>query len=739
MNNLYKEGIDYLPQDNVDDELDFQHYLRVVWHAKWSILGLIAAITVLVWVVVSSLTPVYRATAKLLIEDKQVNVVSIEEVYGIDPSQRSYFLTQLEILKSRQLAERIVGDMKLVENPAFQPPVGKQGWRKWVPFTPEPPPPTDAARWSYAVVKFQRHLTISSIPNTQLVNISFESTDPDVAYEVANKVGEAYIESDLEARLALTSDAAQWLTDRLDGMRQDLEKAETELQAYRERENLIDVGGVQTLTASEIEALNQRLLEARKLVAELRNQYDALGDVGTYNERWERLPAVLNDPLAAQLKAKETEERQKLTEISKRYGPKHPRRITAESNLNEAVSAFRNQVRNVVAGFEEAYVKAVSDQREIQRLLDQSKSEIQSISRKQYELSQLEREVQTNRQLYDLFFTRFKETNVSNQFGAAIARFVDRAIRPGKPVWPDQQIALILSVLLSGIAGAGLALLRDHLDKTIRSPSDVEEKLQQPLVGTLPFIVKDKGDTTPLSEAYFMSSKHGFAEAMRTVRTGVVLSAIDNPNSVLLVTSTLPGEGKTTVSMNLSFALGQMEKVLLIDADMRRPSVAENLGLPHRSPGLSSVIAGTHTLKEAINTHRGIDVITAGVVPPNPLELLSSSRFKDLINKLKEHYTRIVIDSAPTQAVSDSMVLSQQVDGVLYVVKADDTGSPIVKAGVQRLARVNAHMIGVVLNQFNPERANRYSKYGYEYGYYGDGYHSYASDDDDAGTVKQPA
>lgn len=732
MNNLAHRNSDIALIEAEPETIDIRAYIRVIWGAKWGILGLMLAVSTLVWVIVSSETPVYRSTATLLIEGGQVNVVSIEQVYGFDAKNRSFFDNQVQILNSHKLAEQVVDRLKLYEHPAFDPNL-RMGFslRDLIPISKEEIVWSEEARRGHAIGQVRSNLSIAPIPKTQLVRISFASTDRRMTYTVANAVGEEYINSDLEARLSLTRDAATWLTNRLESMRVDLERSERDLQAFRERENLIDMGRVQTLNATEVSTLNNCLLTLRNRVSELKNQVDAIGRLDTYNERWELLPIVLADSLTSQLRVEEAEAKRALSEISRRYGPKHPRRITAEDNAVQAQESYRLQVRKVVAGLDGEYQQALADQREIQRLLNQSKDDIQAVSRKRYELSQLEREVETNRQLYDMFFTRFKETD-ANQFGAAVARFVDKALPPGGAISPNVNRSTMLAAIFALIAGAGLALLRDFLDNTIRTPIDVEEKLKQTLIGTLPLIKGSIVEDTPISEAYFLGTKSGFAEAVRTVRTGVVLSSIDKPHSTVLVTSTVPGEGKTTVSMNLAFAMGQMEKVVLIDADMRRPSIADNLGLPHRTAGLSSVIAGTHTLKEAINTYRGIDVITAGVVPPNPLELLSSSRFSELLEKLGEHYDKIVIDSAPTYAVSDSMVLSRLVDGVLYVVKADETASGLVTEGVHRLARVDAHMIGVVLNRFNPEAANRYGKYGYNYSYYG-GYHSYTSDDEASG------
>ena len=712
--------------DVAEDEIDLLQYWNVIWREKWGIVGLGSVVCLITIVVVFNITPIYSATATLLIEAKQANVVSIEEVYGIDSSKREYYQTQFEILNSRQLAEDVINKLDLAKQSQDDFAQGSYGWswHRWIPNLPPPKPPTKEQRWQMIVGDFQANVNIQPIRNTQMVKISFESPDSEITYKVANELGNTYIENQLEARLQLTQKASEWLTTRLAGMRKDLEQSEAALQTFREREGLIDVSGVQTLTANEITGITIQLVDARKRTAEAKGQLDSLGKIGLeYNPRWETSLGVLADLVTQQLKSREVEASRVVSELSQRYGPKHPRLIAARSNMDNSVSDYRKQVIKVVGSFGKNYKQLLADQQRLERSLENSKNQIQNINRKTYELTQFEREVDTTQQLYDLFFTRFRETKESG-FEAANARFVDLAVKPFTPVKPKKMQIVFIAGFLSALAGVALAFLKVALDNTIRAGGEVEEKLGQPVVGVLPVLKDALKAKLQVSLAYLDKEQHIFGEAVRTLRTGVILSGVDKPLKKLIVTSSVPSEGKTTLALSLALSLGQMEKVVLIDADMRRPSVANDCGLSKGAPGLSEIIAGTEDIEDCIHALEpgGIDLIPAGMVPPNPLELLSSKRFANLLAQLEERYDRVIIDSAPTQAVSDSLVLSDLCDGVLFVVKADSTTIQVALDGLQRLLRVNVHLVGVVLNQFDADGAAKHGRYhrGY-YDYYGYG------------------
>ena len=660
------ERFDNNLSNSQEDAIDLRHYWHVISRFKWGIIGLAVAVTLAAVFFVSAMRPVYTASATLMIEQKQgKTLTSLDDVYGSDVTGKEYLQTQFEILKSRELASRVVRELNIAEHPDYLAKViveEKSWWQKidWKQYLPagheQNPLPTEEEKFTKLVDGFMTHVAIEPVRQTQLVKIKFESYDRQLTAAVANAMAKAYINSQMEARVALTQNAADWLTNRLGTLKTNVEISEKKLQDYREANNLVsssissggDKSSVSSLSAEQLTQINQRVV-------------------------------------AGQFK---------LAEISRRYGAKHPSLIQAEMELNEA-----------------------------QRALIEAKETSIELSRKEFRFKELEREVQTNRNLYDTFFTRIKQANDSLELDTANARVIDPAVVPSLPFKPRKSLLVALALVMSLVFGAVLAFFLDYLDSTFKGAEDIEDKLGLSMLGMVPLVKKKKKDDSPI---YFLdSNQNGYAEAMRTVRTSVVLSGIDKPHKVIMLTSSVPSEGKSTSAINLAVALGQMDKVLLIDGDMRKPTIAKVLNLPPNSPGLSNVVAATSTLDDCIlhMEDANIDVLTAGLVPPNPLELLSSQKFAELIRSLSEKYDRIIIDSPPTLLVSDSLIMSKVSHAVLYVIRSDITAYNTARTGVNRLLAAKAPVIGVILNKVNMKKAARY--YGTYSGYYAYGDYVY--------------
>jgi len=631
----------------IEEEIDLSQYWKVINSRKWGIMGLALLITLIVALIVFSMSPIYKATSTLLIEQQQPKLPSIDALYGLAGKDKQYYLTQIELLKSRKLAEHVIHDLKLDSNQEFLPKEGGfhpvSALKSWLSLDDKDDKDEEDHTLDMVVAGFQNRLTVSLIKDTQLLTLSFEAESPKLAAKVANTLGNTYIDDQMVSRLEMTQKATHWMEQRLEVLKGKLEQSEQVLQHYKESNGLIDVKGVSTLTAQELDELTSQLVVTRA----------------------------------------------KYSELAKRYGAKHPQLIVARSEFKAA-----------------------------EKQLMHSKSKIQNIGRKEVKLRELQRQVKSNRQLYDTFMDSLKEASQAVDLQASNARISDPAVAPIKPIKPKKGMIIGLAFFASLMFGVLLAFLLEALDRTFKSPSDVESKLGQAVLGVLPLIHANVKDRKSQAVAMLDEGKQSaYGEAMRTIRTGLILSSLDNPHKVILVTSSIPGEGKTSVSSNLALAMAKMEKVLLIGADLRRPSLSKVFSVKS-SLGLSNIVAGTSKFSECI--HRiedaGIDFLPCGLLPPNPLELLSSDRFAKTMELLEKNYDRIVIDSPPVQAVSDALVLSKYAKAVVYVVEADKTHEDLVKNGIKRLLQYDAPIAGIVLNKFNVDKAE---KYGYDYsGYY---------------------
>jgi capsular exopolysaccharide synthesis family protein len=738
MNNPREMGLAPRVDDDhyEEDTIDLLAYWRTIYGHKWGILGLAFVVGLITSLFAFSLEPVYRANTTLLLQLRPAKYVAIDDVYQQDSVSRylEFYQNQKAILTSRTLAEDVVNRLELWKHPEFDPTqeaptrarlnLKLSDWLPWIDKNTQSPPSEETIK-AATIGAFMSRLSVEQERNSLIVNVSFDAHDPALAAEVANVIATAYIESGLEARLQMVQKATTWLTDRLDGLRTKVEESEKALQAYREQQGLVDMAGDSDLASAQLQSISERLVSARAKVGELESMY---AQARNLQSQGATSLSSLQSPLVVQMKTAEAEAERKIAELSQRYGPKHPKMLAAQSDLQAAREKLRGELGNVVAGVRKELAAARATAAQLQREYDQLKGQVQDVNRKGFRLQALEREVAANRQLYDTFLTRFKETNVAGDMDSTNARVIDPAQVPGSPVKPNKQRMVLIAVFLTILAGIGLAFLLEQLDNTLKSGDELEGRLGLPMLGSLPLLRLKKGEQLKPERMFADDSKSTFAEAIRTIRTGVVLSGLDNPHKIVVVTSTIPGEGKTTVSMNLAQALGQLEKVLLIDADMRRASIAQQLGFAKDTPGLSNLVAGTAKAAECIHPVEGtsVHVLPAGIIPPNPLELLSSHRFSELLDKLSEAYDRIVIDTAPTQAVSDALVLSTQASAVVYVVKADSTPYPLAQTGLKRLRQVNAPLVGAVLNQVDIKKAGRYGKYGrygydryYHYDYYG--------------------
>ena len=711
---------------SAEQKLELLEYWRSITKRKWSILALGLAVAALAAVISFAITPIYKTSATVLIEAGKGKILAVEEVYSV-AQQREHYQTQIEILKSRDVAERTVRAMKLWDNPSFDSRKAEQHWldkalsalgigsadvkRDW----------NEEDLAASAVRGLMGALSVTPVRGSQLVQVTFESANPTLAAQIANAVAQEYIAAERDERYKITQQVSQQLQERLTDLRDKLTGSEQALQAYREKRGIVALGGsAQAVAGQTINDSLRSLTEAQTRRATLEGEYQQAKAAGA---DYGSIPSVARNPAVGVAQAAVTAGQAKLAELAQTLGSAHFKVQQAEAELAEQRATLRRLQSAAVSVLMREYEAARSTEQSLASAVGSARNAVQDVNRQEFELSVLEREYQGNRQLYEMFTSRAKETNLTGTIQPSAARVIDRAVPNLTPVKPNKRQIVLVALLLALLLGALASVLLDRLDNTIKGSDDAELRLRLPVLAALPVMADH--DRVKMARLFLSDAHSHFAEGVRTARTGVMLSNLDAPRQTLLVTSTLPNEGKTTVSINLAIAHAQSKRTLLLDADMRRSQVGRALGLVRASKGLTNLVAGTATVEECVQPVEGtrLMVMSVGDLPPNPLELLLSNRFKEVLAELGEHYEMIIIDSPPVELVSEALVLAPLVTSVTLVVKAMSTPAPLVRKSLTRLQRAGGRMLGVIVNQLDFAHSQKYyGEYGsstYSYGTYG--------------------
>lgn len=698
--------------------------IRILYRNKWQILRTLGLVVLLAALAVFVVTPTYRGTATLLIEAVGAKVVAIDEVYqpgipGVNLTE--YQNTQIEVIQSRTVADRVFTQLKLEQYPEYEleKATKEGGFLADLIALVLPARQEDGGR-AAAIDNLIDNIRVEPVLRSNLVKVHAEAESAELSAMIANAVVEAYVAYDRESRGGIADEASGWLGERLAEVKKDLERAEQAQQKFYESEELVNVGGARGLVESEITDNASQLRAARTARTSLENVYRRIVRAGTSLQVLQEIPQVQQEPLVQTTKRLFLETQSEVGGLQARYGAKHPKMVAAQARLTDASEALRRQVLLAAEGIRSEYEIARNTENSLAGIVQDSRSQIQGLDRKENQLQNLQREVESNRKLYDTLLQRSKETEVTGDLDIGKIRVIEKAIVPKKPHKPRKLLWLAAAGLFGLFLGLSLALLRGFLDDTIKSPLDLEQAALIPALTVLPRVRKSKR----LTYMEIEEPQTIFAEGIRTLRTSLLLADISRKRRRILVTSAVPGEGKTSVALNLAMALGQVERVLLIDADLRKPTVGARLMLPPDARGIVDLITGAGDLAACVHRHKAgnIDVLPCGKPPPNPLELVGSERFAQLLHSLSTNYDRVVIDSPPCQPVSDSLLLGRAVDAVIFLVKADSTPRMQVTTAIKSLRQAGAPLIGAVLNQADTRRR---SGFAYGYYYYQGGYGSY--------------
>jgi polysaccharide biosynthesis transport protein len=704
-------------------------YLKVLHKRRWTAATALLVVLVGTMLYTFTVTPIYEAKARLLIESDNPNIISFKEVIDEQGAKADYYQTQYSILQSRSLARKTLGSLNLWEHRSFGGPAHRPGLFARLFGGPAPAggqmgdgPAGDAEtpEQSLAIDRFLASLTVAPIRNSRLVDLKFRLPDPELAMRVVNALARAYIEQTLEYRFVASKEASDWLGERLSEHRTQVEQAEAALQRYREQTDAIPLQHRENIVVQKLADLNAAVTQAKTERFQKQAVYNQLESLRQGGGALDSFPAILSNTYVQQQKAELAHLQSQLMQLSDRLGDRHPEIIKLRSAIELGQAKLEGEIAKIVQSVRSEYQAALAKENSLIGALNQQKLEAQAMNRKAIDYGVLERDVQSSKQIYESLLQRAKETGVSTELRTSNIRIVDPAQRPRSPVSPRKALNLLLALACGVMLGGGLAFFFEYVDSSIKSPEEIKAYLGLPPLGMVPALnPKTWKGREPLLHA---GVPPNFAEAFRALRTNVLFSAANGGSRSLVVTSTGPGEGKTMVAANLAISLAQTgQRVVLIDADMRRPRVHE-MFRQQQEPGLSNLLVGHAAASTTIRKSGvpGLWLLTAGHIPPNPAELLGSTRFQEFIELLSQHFDSIIIDSPPIMAVTDAAIAATAATGLVFVVGAEMTSRQAARAAIEQLENGKPIFLGAVLNRVELERESYYysTYYRREYGHY---------------------
>lgn len=715
----------------MQEEIHLRDYWKVILKRRNSFLTFFAVLVVVVTIGTLTTTPVYRATTRVLIDKESQNMVNLRDVYYYDPIYaEDYYQTQYELIKSTAVAYKVVKNLNLDKRPEFNAAIktkagsgalggflklfgGGSGEVKNAPETASGDTLLGLAR------KVQGSLRVEPVKNSRIVNISFEYPDPALAAALADGIADAYIEQVLDIKMGTAKQAVEWMTKKIDEQKTKLDESQRLLQDYIKDKDIIALETKDSVTPQKLQSLSSQLILAETKRRETEALYNQVRGMTQNLTEALTLPVIAGDPIIQSLRAEEIKKEKDIIEMSKKFGEKHPQMIRMKEDLRGLREKMASETKRVITSIRNDYELSKAREASLRNLFAQGRGEALVLSEKSIQYGALKREVESNQQIYEALLKRIKETSLVEEVKSFNIFIVDRAEAPKGPIKPRRFLNILLSIIVGALGGVGIAFFLEYLDNTFKTPEDIEGKLALPLLGIIPVIKTSDIHEGVVETVAHANRKSNISETYKALRTSLLLSSVD-PVGSFLVTSVIENEGKTTTATNLSITFSQLEKkVLLVDADMRKPKVHSVFGVDN-SLGLSSFLTGqttTEVIKESGIPN--LSIVTAGPLPPNPSELLSSKRMRDFLEAVAETFDVVIFDTPPIVTVTDTMILSDLVSGTVLVIRSGKTTFDVAQRGAKLLRDAKAKILGVVLNAMDTEKEGYRYLYPYYYYQYG--------------------
>ncbi|MBI5529179.1 MAG: polysaccharide biosynthesis tyrosine autokinase [Deltaproteobacteria bacterium] len=708
-----------------EPQIDLREYWIVVLKRKWTIMTFFVILVTSVAIGTLRQPKIYQATSSIIIDTVAPEVLSgVREVVDMGTggywTNKEFYETQYKILQSRALAKKVVNTLGLAADLKFL------GLDK----IDDPAEREKAVSRADPEGRLVGKMTVQPVKDSRVVLINIEDTNPQFAALLANAVADAYIELNLEHKLEATRTAANWLAEQLRDLKEKMEKTEMSLYDFKKDNDILSVSleDHQNMTGQRLRALNETLskIEAQRIELEAKRRY--IYELREGKQNLDSIEQILSSPLIQGLKTEYFKARSAFLEVQEKYGEKHPKFHVTKSQLDMVKANIDREVEKILSGLDSQYAMVVETERSLKRALEETKGVALGINKKEIDYNKLKREADNNSSLYGMVLKRLKETDLTGLLKSNNVRRLDAALVPKAPVKPKVKFNMLLAAIIGLMGGIGLAFFFEHLDNTIRTQEDIERTLGLAFLGFIPSIRFDDSavpEGKRLSKDLYVYNhpKSNVAESCRSIRTNIMFVTPDKPVKNLLITSAGPQEGKsiTAISVAISMALSG-SRTVLVDTDMRRPRIHRAFGVEN-DRGISSCVVGEVSLDDAIQPSGlpNLDILACGPLPPNPAELIHTEKFRDMTLELSRRYDKVIYDSPPVIAVTDAVIHSKFVDGVILVIKSAKSTKDMVKQAKKHLVDVNARIIGAILNDLDIEN-REYSYYYYyyyrRYGYY---------------------